>query len=76
MEEEQKTVKFRPLRSLTRLLIGGILLGSEVLDNQLQHWDSNGVKAAPTNQNHTADEFFTRNVACPPGWAANQRQLI
>ncbi len=45
MVENQKPGNFRPVRSITRLLIGGILLGSELLENQLQKWDGNGDEA-------------------------------
>lgn len=65
MADVQNEEKIRPLRSLTRLLIGGILLGSEALDNQLQDWDSDGEKVDPTIQNHDADESLPETLPAP-----------
>ena len=65
MADEQNSNKFRPLRSLTRLLIGGILLGSEALDNQLKDWDSDGEKADTAVQNHDADESLPETLPAP-----------
>ncbi len=39
MTEDQKTESFRPLRSLTRLLVGAILLGSDTMEGQLRGWE-------------------------------------
>ena len=39
MTEDQKSEKFRPLRSITRLLVGAILLGSDTLEEQLRGWE-------------------------------------
>lgn len=45
MDENRKTEEYRPFRSVTRLLIGGVLLGSELLDNQLRKWDGHDEEA-------------------------------
>jgi len=42
MAGEQKSDEFRPLRSITRLLIGGILLGTELLEDRLREWEGHG----------------------------------
>lgn len=39
MSEDQKPKEFRPLRSITRLLIGGVLQGSEIIVGQLRDWE-------------------------------------
>jgi hypothetical protein len=39
MSENRTSKAFRPLRSLTRLLLGGLSLGSKVLRERLQSWD-------------------------------------
>ena len=49
MAEVGKSGNFRPLRSVMRLLIGGILLGSEALKHQLRDWDDNADETAPAN---------------------------
>jgi len=40
MSEDQKPEDFKPLRSITRLLVGGILLGSDTFKGQLQDWEN------------------------------------
>ena len=39
MSEDQKPEKFSPLRSLTRLLVGGVLQGSDIVVEQLRDWE-------------------------------------
>ncbi len=39
MNSEQNPQEFRLLRSLTRVLVGGLLLGSDALDDRLRTWD-------------------------------------
>ena len=56
MTDIQRAKNFRPLRSLTRLLVGGILLGLELLENQLQTWDSSPEAVdSPQNQKDTEE---------------------
>ncbi|NIW44511.1 MAG: hypothetical protein GWN30_07010, partial [Gammaproteobacteria bacterium] len=38
-EEEKKENPYQPLRSLTRLLLGGFLVGSEELTNRMNTWE-------------------------------------
>lgn len=39
MSEEQKSENFKPLRSITRLLVGGVLQGSDIFVGQLRDWE-------------------------------------
>ena len=39
MSRDQRPEKFSPLRSITRLFVGGILLGLDTLEGQLRDWD-------------------------------------
>ncbi len=43
MTKGKNTESFRPLRSLTRLLVGAVLWGSELLDDQLRSWEDQPV---------------------------------
>ncbi|HBY09464.1 MAG TPA: hypothetical protein DEH22_17405 [Chloroflexi bacterium] len=47
MSDEQNPQDFRLLRSLTRLLVGGLLLGSNALDERMRTWDGVAPEAAP-----------------------------
>ena len=39
MSGDQKPEQFRPLRSITRLLVGGVLQGSDIVLEQLRDWE-------------------------------------
>lgn len=39
MANDQNSENFRPLRSITRLFVGGLILGSDALQGRLQNWD-------------------------------------
>ena len=39
MSDKENTNRFRPLRSLTRIIIGGVVLGAETLTERLQRWE-------------------------------------
>lgn len=62
MAEERRSERFRPLRSFTRLLIGGILLGSELLENRLREWEGNGKTADPE---HSEDDVLQKSGENP-----------
>jgi hypothetical protein len=71
MSEKRNPEKFRPLRSVTRLLVGGILLGSELLEDQLRVWEGSG-KADSTDPLPPADDPLPETlpdpkVGVPPG---------
>jgi len=47
MNQDQRPKKFRPLRSLTRLLVGGILLGSDTLVQHMRAWEGSPEDSDP-----------------------------
>jgi len=65
MAEKQKSGKFQPFRSITRLLVGGVLLGSELLNNQLRDWDGNGGEIDPVVQTPLDDDPLPETLPAP-----------
>jgi hypothetical protein len=45
MTDDRKIAEIKPLRTITRLLIGGLLLGSELLDQQIRVWEGSNEQA-------------------------------
>ena len=69
MTDDQNTEKFRPLRSLTRLLVGGLLLGSDTLVEQMQAWEGQpeGEEAlAPNGETQSGAEVDPLPETLPP----------
>jgi len=58
MSQDQRPEKFRPLRSLTRLLVGGFLLGSDTLVEHMRTWDG-----SPDDSDPQAAEAETQTTS-------------
>jgi hypothetical protein len=70
MIREQRPNKFRSLRSLTRLLVGGILLGSDTLVEQMRAWeglpdDSNSLASEGESQSASQEEPLPETLPPP-----------
>ena len=67
-DRNQNATQFRPLRSLTRLTIGGLLLGADLLKEQLDKWEQavdQGESTESTEQVEGIDPL--PEVLPPPG---------
>ena len=65
MDENRKTEEYRPFRSITRLLIGGVLLGSELINSQLRKWDGLEDGASPENDSLYQDDPLPETLPAP-----------
>lgn len=47
MSEEHNSPGFRPLHSITRLLVGGLILGADAIHKRLQRWEGVDIQNLP-----------------------------
>ena len=79
MTEQQENQGFRPLRSITRLLVGGLILGSDALQDRLENWDDQENQDLPEvidADTQTPLEFDPLPESLPPPGLAAPSQRV
>lgn len=65
-EEEKKENPYQPLRSLTRLLLGGFLVGSEELANRMNTWEETVPDEPPGAEPHAEGDQESEDIESLP----------
>ena len=69
MDDDRNPKKYRPLRAVTRLLVGGLILGSDALQERLRNWEgqkSSDILEDGEVEYHEPVEFDPLPEALPP----------